>query len=213
MRDIVIYGAGGFGKEIACLINKINSIRKTWRLIGFVDDGIEFGVQNEYGKILGNLSILNNWEEDLNVILAMGDPASLHKISNQITNTHINFPNIIAPDIVFFDQNLVKLGKGNIIGFKNIISNYVELGDFNILNNDVIIGHNVTIGSFNVFNPSVRISGGVSIGNTNLFGVSSVVIQNNHIGNFTRISPNSVVMRNTIDSSLYIGNPAVRFKY
>lgn len=24
MRDIAIYGAGGFGKEVACLLNRIN---------------------------------------------------------------------------------------------------------------------------------------------------------------------------------------------
>lgn len=36
MRDIAIYGAGGFGRETACLIKEINSVKPTWNLIGFL---------------------------------------------------------------------------------------------------------------------------------------------------------------------------------
>ena len=38
MRDIAIYGAGGFGKEVACLLNRINEVNHQWNLIGFFDD-------------------------------------------------------------------------------------------------------------------------------------------------------------------------------
>lgn len=36
MNDIAIYGAGGFGKEIACLIYWINEVKPQWNLIGFL---------------------------------------------------------------------------------------------------------------------------------------------------------------------------------
>ncbi|MBQ1739289.1 MAG: transferase, partial [Clostridiales bacterium] len=35
---IAIYGAGGFGKEVACLIKRINDNGGDWELIGFFDD-------------------------------------------------------------------------------------------------------------------------------------------------------------------------------
>ena len=38
MKDIAIYGAGGFGKEVACLIKRINEQEPTWKLVGFFDD-------------------------------------------------------------------------------------------------------------------------------------------------------------------------------
>ena len=41
MTDIAIYGAGGFGKEVACLIERLNARRSTWNFIGFFDDGKE----------------------------------------------------------------------------------------------------------------------------------------------------------------------------
>ena len=33
MKDIAIIGAGGFGKEVACIINKINEIKPTWKFL------------------------------------------------------------------------------------------------------------------------------------------------------------------------------------
>ena len=49
MRDIAIYGAGGLGREIACVLKKINMVTPTWNLLGFFDDGLEVGTKNEYG--------------------------------------------------------------------------------------------------------------------------------------------------------------------
>ena len=43
MKKIAIYGAGGFGREVACLLNKINEVKLTWELIGFFDDGLAIG--------------------------------------------------------------------------------------------------------------------------------------------------------------------------
>ena len=38
MKDIVIVGAGGFGREVKFIIDRINSIKKTYNLLGFYDD-------------------------------------------------------------------------------------------------------------------------------------------------------------------------------
>jgi sugar O-acyltransferase (sialic acid O-acetyltransferase NeuD family) len=213
MRNIVIYGAGGYGKEVACLIHAINKSHKKWKIIGFIDDGISVGQTNEYGKVLGGFDVLENWTEELDVVIAISNPSIRANIIKKFTNSNIKFPNLIAPDALFLDLNRVSLGNGNIIGFRCIISCYVELGSFNLLNSDVHIGHDTSIGSFNMFNPSVRISGQVNIGNNNFFGVSSIVLQNKRIGNNTSVSTNSVIIRNTQDNCSYIGNPAIKMKF
>ena len=38
MKDIVIIGAGGFGREVAWLIEDINKVNNEWNIVGFVDD-------------------------------------------------------------------------------------------------------------------------------------------------------------------------------
>ena len=50
MKDIAIFGAGGFGREVACLIKRINKQQpNTWNFIGFFDDDEKiWGAWNEY---------------------------------------------------------------------------------------------------------------------------------------------------------------------
>ena len=31
MKDIAIYGAGGFGKEVACIVNLLNEKKSQWK--------------------------------------------------------------------------------------------------------------------------------------------------------------------------------------
>ena len=55
--NIAIYGAGGFGKEVACLVNRINAHGDgQWNLIGFFDDSKPVGMQvSSYGKVIGGI--------------------------------------------------------------------------------------------------------------------------------------------------------------
>jgi len=212
MQDIVIYGTGGFGREIACLLNAINQPIPQWNLLGFIDDGVPVGTTNRYGKVLGDLAFLNDYTEKLAVVISVANPSILQKLAVTITNTNIYFPNIIAPNVNIFDCESFIIGKGNLIFFGCRVSCDVSIGDFNLLNGAVSLGHDVKLGNYNVLGPSTRISGDTQIGNQNFFGVQAIVLQGLKIGNETRIGVNSVIMRNTKDSSLYHGNPAKRIQ-
>lgn len=41
LKDIVVIGALGVGRETALIIEDINKVNKEWNLLGFVDDGKE----------------------------------------------------------------------------------------------------------------------------------------------------------------------------
>lgn len=209
MEDIAIYGAGGFGREVACLINWINSERSRWRLIGFFDDGIAINTKiSHYGLVLGGIETLNLWSKPLNVVFAVGNSKILHKLTSLVNNSNIQYPNIIAPNFTVKDLETFKIGKGNIIQGGCVVSCDVAIGDFNILNGSVVLGHDVCIGNCNVLMPDVRISGEVTIGNENLFGVGSVVLQQLKIGNKVRLAAGSVLMTKPKEENLYIGVPA-----
>jgi len=208
MKDIAIYGAGGFGREVVCLINRINETEPQWNFIGFFDDEKEIGYTNEYGKVLGGRKELNEYSVPLDIIIAIGSPKAVEKIIGNIVNPNINFPNIFAPDTIIVDKNNISFGKGNLICASCLFSCAVKIGNFNIFNGFVTVGHDTTIGDYNSIMPAVRISGKVSIGNRNFLGVSSVILQTIKIGNDTIIGANSTVLRKTKDGYTYIGNPA-----
>lgn len=214
MKDIAIYGAGGFGKEVACIINKINEKEPTWNIVGFFDDGVQAGTQiSHFGKVLGDMPVLNQWDNELSLVFAIGSPTILSLLVKKIINPLIKFPNIVHPEVVYSDAVSLKMGKGNLITRGCSFSCDVTIGDFNQFNSISALAHDVVVGSYNVFMPLVRISGETTIGCCNFFGIGTIILQQIKIGNNTRIGAGSIVMRKTKDGFLYVGNPAKRMNF
>lgn len=209
MKDIVIFGAGGLGREVACLIKRINAVQPEWNLLGFYDDGVEVGVRNEYGIVLGNVQDLAAYDKEVAVAIAIGSPKTVNMIVGELfENKKLQFPNLISPDFSISDPDNYSMGFGNIIQRNCTISCNVRLGNFNILNTGVGFGHDAIVGDYNSFMPAVKISGEVTIGNCNFFGVGSIVLQQLKVGNGIKLGAGSVLMRNAKDGILYMGNPA-----
>ena len=220
MQDIAIYGAGGHGREVACMLWDLNKIAERngqempWRIVGFFDDGVSKDTMvSHYGKILGGINELNAITQPLAIVLAIGNPQLKKTIVEQIVNRNISFPNIIYPNTWYADIDTFKIGKGNIIGGACIISCDVEIGNFNLFNGYVNLGHDVKIGNFNSVMPGARISGEVCIGAGNLIGVGSIILQQLKIGDGVTIGAGGVLMTKPKNNSTYIGNPAKIFKY
>ena len=208
LKPIIIYGAGGFGKEIACLINEINAVSPQWKLLGYIDDGVDVGTDIKYGSVLGGVDYLNNYQDSVSVVFSIANPVILEKVFLKITNPLIDFPNLISPGVKFYDKPSLKMGKGNVVVNGCRFSCDVELGDFNLFNGFVAVGHDVNIGSYNIFSPSSRLSGEVKLGNSNFIGVNSIILQGIKMGNNSKLGALSVLMKNAEDGFLYFGNPA-----
>ena len=214
-KKIAIYGAGGFGREMAGAINRINLAGKDqWEIVGFYDDNKPIGTEvSHYGKVLGGINELNAVTEPQALTIAVGNPSSRKRIFESITNQNISFPNIIAPSFKVLDPETFKIGFGNIIQDNCSATCDVTIGNFNVLNGSDILGHDDAIGNFNVLMPGVHLSGEVSIGDCNLLGVDSVVLQQIKIGNNITLGAGSVLMTKPKDNCTYIGVPAKKFDF
>lgn len=211
---IAIYGAGGFGKEVACLVDRLNANGANWELIGFFDDSKPAGtVVSRYGTVLGGMDELLRVDETLAVAIAINENRAVNRIRESITNSNIIFPSLIDPSVFFVDEQTVTMGEGNIIQNGCMISCDVKIGSFNLLNDHVVVGHDNIIGDFNGLMPGAHLSGGVTIGNNNLLGVASVVLQGLIIGKGVTLGANSVLMTNPRDNSTYLGVPAMKFDF
>ena len=210
MKDIAIFGAGGFGREVACLIKRINEKEPTWNFIGFFDDNEALKGQpiSHFGSCIGGTDALIAWEKPLAVVMAIGNSIVVKKIVEKITNPNIEFPNLIHPDFLISDPETFSIGRGNIIQGRCTATCNVSIGDFNIFNGSVVMGHDVHIGNYNTFMPAVRVSGEVKIGEFNLFGVGSIILQQIKIGNRIRLGAGSVLITKPKEGFLYLGVPA-----
>lgn len=215
MKDIAIFGAGGFGREVACLIRIINESQAEprWNLIGFFDDGVAAGTAvSHFGTCMGGMDVLNQWPTPLDVCIAIGRGAIVEKVASRIVNPLVDFPNVVCPDFFVSDLAGFRIGKGNIIQGGCVATTDVSIGNFNVLNGSVVIAHDDVIGNYNTFMPGTRISGEVKIGDRNLFGVYSVVLQCLTVKDDITLAAGSVLMTKPKAGYTYIGVPAKKME-
>ena len=59
LKDLYIIGAGGFGREVAWLVERINQVEATWNIKGFIDDNKSIQGHTEDGyPVLGGTDYL-----------------------------------------------------------------------------------------------------------------------------------------------------------
>lgn len=208
MQDLIIFGAGGFSKDVHFLIDCINAERPTYKLVGFLDDNTEQPSLINGVPYLGTRSYLEGISSPVALVLALSHKEAVRSLVDQSRgNGHILFPNIIHPSCII-DHAFLNIGRGNIFNAGCLLSRNIHVGDFNIFNNHVSVGHDVSIGSFNLFGPRTQISGGVHIGNNNFFGLNASVLQYKQIGNNNMIGACTFVAKNLKDDRKVFGIPA-----
>jgi sugar O-acyltransferase (sialic acid O-acetyltransferase NeuD family) len=208
MKNIAIFGAGGFGLEVAMLIEQIHHVKNEWDLIGFFDDGIKSGeVVNGY-RVLGGVRELNEWRENLYLVFALGMPKTKKAVYDKIRNINIKYPILIHPNAVIGKTEYVQIGEGCIICAGNIITTNIEIGRHVILNLACTVGHETKIGNFSSFMPTCNISGEVTIGEGNFWGTGSKIINRKRVGNNVIIGAGAVVTSDIPDDSTAVGVPA-----
>ena len=196
MKNIVIIGAGGFGREVQWLLERMNEKEEQWNLLGYIDDGVAVGTIVDGLPVLGNITYLIETKEPLAVVCAVGSSKTRKKIIDKIIdNENLEFPNVIDPSVQMSER--ICMGKGNIICAGNIMTVDIEIGDFNIINLDCTVGHDAVLHSYVTVYPSVNISG----------------CQGIHIGEKTIIGAGSVVIRDMPSDCTAVGNPAKPIKF
>ena len=209
MKDIVIIGAGGFGREVQWLIERINKRSKTWNLLGYIDDNVEIGTIINGYEVLGDIKFLRKYNKKINVVCAIGVPEIRGKIIEKLYSLeNVSYPNLIDPSVEM--SNHIDMGEGNIICAGSILTVNIKIGDFNIINLDCTIGHDDIIESFVTIYPSVNISGNVIIGAKTEVGTGSKIIQNKVVGSDIIIGANSTVAKSLKSAGTYVGTPAKR---
>ena len=74
MKNLMIVGAGGVGREVSLIVRQINDLEPTWNMIGFIDDNIDnWGkVINGY-SVIGGVDSLDFFAEDNYVVIAIAN--------------------------------------------------------------------------------------------------------------------------------------------
>jgi sugar O-acyltransferase (sialic acid O-acetyltransferase NeuD family) len=206
VNDLVIFGAGGFGRSTHQVVEDINSLVPTWNFLGFLDDALGFDDRLIHGyPCLGDL----NWLHDapgIHVTVAVGDPVRRMKIIERLEQFDVRFPNLIHPTVWAASRS--SFGVGNIVCAGALIDTDVVIGNHCLINKGVTLGHDALIGDFCSLNPNATLGGFVNIGIAASIGMNCSIIQNKSIGEFSTIGAGTVVTADIPAYSLAVGVPA-----
>ena len=213
MKDLLILGAGGLGREVAWLVERINSVTPQWNLIGFLDDNEELLNRqlNGYG-VAGNISDAARFEGAC-FVCAIGAEAVRERIVNKVRTIcpECRFATLIDPSAIISD--FVSIGEGTVIFFRNSITVNISIGDHVIINPGCTIGHDAVLDDFVTLYPSVNISGNTRIGRCAEMGTGTQIIQGKTVGERSIIGAGAVVVRDIPANCTAVGIPAKPIKF
>jgi len=208
-NDIVIYGAGGFGREVLQIIRDINSASKNpiWNPVGFL-------VDQEYVKddLVNGLPILGSadWLKDncdAKIVVALGSPSLRRRVSEKLERIAGNcFATIIHPRA--WIGEFVQIETGSIICAGTLITTNIQIGRHVHVNIGSTIGHDAVLCEYSTLNPSVNISGNVRIGAGCEIGTGSILIPHSNIDEWSIIGAGSVVTKSLPANITAVGAPA-----
>ena len=210
MKNIVIIGAGGVGRETSLIIQKINELELTWNLIGFIDDNVK-----SWGKVINGYSVIGGIDSlevlpsDTYIIIAIANYEIKREMVNKINNK-FKFATIIHPKV--YIDNYMNIGEGTIIYEGVILTANIEVGKHVIISPKCGIGHDSIIKDYVSLLWNVNISGNDIIEEGVMMGSGSTVIQGKKIGKASIVGAGAVVIKDVDIYSTVVGVPAKTIK-
>ena len=201
MKDLIIVGAGGFGREVYYLAKSIGK----WNIKGFIDDKqVDMAdVKITEAQWIGTIK---DWEPSENEVFALGiaSPKAKEIVSNILKKKGAKFETLIAPTA--YVNSTTILGEGCVVGGSAWVGDCNKIGNFvNIAGSS--IGQDVEIGDYTTTTAHTNIPSG-KIGKRVFIGSMAVVLAN--VEDDATVAAGSIVMRKVKAGTKVMGNPAKR---
>lgn len=200
MRKIFIIGAGGFGREVAWVIERINAVRPEFEVLGFCDDaeGKRAGMCGAY-RLLGPDRLLGEQFGTAGFFCAIGDNRIRKAVTEKMRAKGHEPVTVVDPGAVIAPGAVI--GRGSYVGIGSVVSVGSRLGDGVLVNHQVTVGHDVVAGDFAQLCPGVRVSGGSVLGEGVLMGSNACTIPCVRVGAWATVGAGAAALRDIQDGA------------
>jgi sugar O-acyltransferase (sialic acid O-acetyltransferase NeuD family) len=208
---LLIFGAGGFGREVAWLAQQCRGARTD----------IVFGVdQPRYLSEAVNgipVRLLADFAPDsgdqLAYVIALGDPAQRRRAAGLCEALGLQPATLVHPRVEA--SRWIEIGGGSILCAGVIATTNIVIGAHVHINLDCTIGHDVVIGDYATLSPGVHVSGNVTIGSGAFIGTGAVIINGGSdsplsIGAGAVVAAGACVTKPVEPGAMVAGVPAIR---
>jgi sugar O-acyltransferase (sialic acid O-acetyltransferase NeuD family) len=206
MSQIVIIGAGGFGREVAQLLRDLNASDSSFSLLGFVDEKGE--VEKKLSApLLGNDAwAISHLHPSVGIVLAVGNAALRARLALRYQEAGFSFPTLVHPSVRLGAE--VSLGAGCILCAGTTLTTDIQVGQHVHVNLHCTVGHDAVLEDVVTLSPGVHLSGEVRIGRESELGTGSVVLPGVSLGPRSVLGAGAVAVRDLPGGETYVGIPA-----
>ena len=210
VKELIIVGAGGCGREVLQWAKDVNKVSEKWVIKGFIDDDpCALDTLECSHKIIGSIS---DWLPSPEEVFAcgLGGPGSKKKVVELLKSRNAVFTSVIHPTAILADTAV--LGEGVIVYPSAFISCNTKLGDFVTLLMSAL-GHDASVGDYTTISAFCDITGHVEVGRSVFMGSHVTIIPSMTIGDEAFLGAGSVVVNPIKPGVKVMGNPARKIMF
>jgi sugar O-acyltransferase (sialic acid O-acetyltransferase NeuD family) len=207
LKDVVIVGAGGLGREVLAALNACNMVRKEWNVRGFLDSN-----RNLAGSEVGGVPVLGgdewcdqNSQDSLWFVCAIGDPRLRCQVAESLSAKGCRFASVVHPDVHIPDS--VRIGAGSVVMAGTRFTTDASVGTHVVIYLNCSITHDVEIGNFCTIASGCNLSGAAVLQVGVQLGAGVSILPSRRIGAWAIIGAGGVVTDDIPDGKTAVGVP------
>ena len=189
-KDIIVIGAGGFGREALWTIERINEKEPVWNILGFADDDPKLAGRSVEGyPVLGSIEQADKDYPGAAVFIALGDNALRESVYRRLRGH--DFPILVDPtaDVAA----TADIRHGTFIGPRAVVSVGTRLGKFVIVNARAGVGHDSALDDFSQVCPGASLSGHTTVGKAVFIGTNACTVPGITLGAQAKVAAGTPV--------------------
>lgn len=210
-RELLIFGAGGFGREVASWARRAQWQGQGFEVAAFIDDNASAVELN--GRPVLALDTAAARHPGASVIATVGDPKLRERLIGKALEAGLVPTAPLVHPNVEYDQDYVELREGVVVCAGSILTVNIVVEQHVQINLDCTVGHDAVIGAYSTLSPGVHVSGNVSVAPHGFLGTGAVIINGQpgrplRIGAGSVVGAGAVVTKDVADGVTVIGVPA-----
>jgi acetyltransferase EpsM len=205
---VLVFGAGGLGKEILQMLRDIAASGRSAECVAFgVDPGVEAPDAVHGVPVRRDAEAMLRADATLHVVVALGNPAAREAIAERLAaEADARFATLVHP--AAWLGNTVEIGEGSMVfGFSSATSD-VHIGRHVLVNPGCNIAHDCVLGDFVTLAPAVALAGGVRVEHGAELGIGARVAPRLGIGRASMVGAGAVVIGDVAAGATVAGVPA-----